>query len=121
MQRNHYAVDSLLFDGFTKTIALFQITINENHEIHYLDIIGFINKDYQMKLDDDGKRMKKYFDFFKELNPDLVKQFVFQWLTKMKFPAIEEKTKEKQYKLKDGRLFFIFCFSDQLIKEILSQ
>ena len=121
MKKNNYAVDSLLYDGVTKTIIFFQITINENHAIHYSSIIGFINNDYQMKIDDKKKKIIKYFDFFKALNSELSKQFIFQFfMTKEKISKIEEKTKEKQVKLKDRRLFFILFSSDQLNKEISS-
>jgi len=84
LQPNHFAFDSLLYDGNTGMMVLIQITIDQSHALHYEPLIGFIEQDLKWSL----KYYEKYFRFFGQLNTDLVSTFVFQKTFLLKYMAI---------------------------------
>lgn len=121
LQPNHFAFDSMVYDGDTQTMILIQITLDKNHEIHYDKIVSFIkNQKIQLKFGEKTGFFKKYQLFFKQLNQlNLVKKYVFQWMTNKKFDELIKKSnKEKENLLKDKDLLEIFPFDKYLINEI---
>ena len=89
LQNKHFAFDSLIYDGITQTLVLIQITINPNHECHFESIYQFITE----KEEPTNENMNKYQIFFMQLSElNLVKSYIFQWMTNKKIVEIEKKT-----------------------------
>ena len=136
----------MLYDGDQKILVLIQITINKDHEIHYKELINFINKEEKKKrkkknkgqknkgkkIEEEEKkneekiagkkkkeeRMNKYQKFFWNLDNGLLNSFVFQWMTREKFPEIKKKTKKDLYELKDNRTFKIYWYHEELEQKL---
>ena len=64
LQFNHYGFDSLLYDGNTKMMVLFQIAIDRLHDLPYENLISFIEKKSENSF------FKKYINFFGKLDQD---------------------------------------------------
>ena len=91
LQKNHFAFDSILYDGKTQALALIQITINENHTQNYEDIDRYMKKPTTADI----KPENKYHKFFLNLTQKkLVKTYIFQWNTNKKYPEIKKKADE---------------------------
>jgi hypothetical protein len=124
LQTNHFAFDSMLYDPVTKTLILFQITINSNHDIHYDEIISFIKKEpIQIKLEQLKTKMsqkyEKYFTFFREIIENkYVENFVFQWLTPQIFDNIVKTAKNVNAIHKCEKLI-VYGYHQLLVDEIL--
>ena len=113
LQANHFAFDSMLYDGITQTLVLIQITINKNHDIHYGQIEQMIKNQKLL-----GDFFKKYNDFFANLNKyHLVNKYVFQWITDQQYDVLVKRSDEEKKKLEPG-LMEIFPFHSGLIHEI---
>ena len=113
LQPNHFAFDSMLFDGKNKTLVFFQITINEDHEIHFNQIKDFINCQPE-KI----KHKEKYISFFSEVKKqNLVTSYFFQWLTNKKYDAIIKKSKDFN-EIDKGTTFWVYPFDERLIDQI---
>ena len=64
LQPNHFAFDSMIFEGKTKTLVFFQITINEKHESHFSQIKDLINcEPIQLLLYEKKQHNEKYISF----------------------------------------------------------
>ena len=86
LQNNHFAFDSLIYDGASSSVILIQITVNKKHDVHYEEIYQFINEKPKDKLN-------KYHNFFNALEENkLAKTYFFQWMTNEKFTEIIDKT-----------------------------
>ena len=85
LQSNHFAFDSLIYDGASSSVVLIQITVNRNHDVEYEKIYHFIN---EKPIEND-----KYHKFFEALERnELAKTYFFQWMTNGKFKEIMNKT-----------------------------
>ena len=90
LQQNHFAFDSLLYDGTTETVVLIQITINRNHTEQYEKLYKYIN----LKPDQNEEPLDKYHNFFIQLDQsNLVQTYMFQWLTDEIYEEISKKLK----------------------------
>lgn len=122
LQPNHFAFDSMVYDGNTQNLILIKITIDKNHKIHYDKIVSFIkNQKIQLKIGEKSGFFKKYELFFKLLiELKLVKTYTFQWMTNEKFEELINKSKKKIAKFSndDQKLLQIFTFDINLINEI---
>jgi len=116
LQFNHYGFDSLLYDGNTKMMVLFQIAIDRLHDLPYENLISFIEKKSENSF------FKKYINFFGKLDQEMVSIFVFQWMTNKVYESIrirsEDKIKNLKYVFLDSRIFQIYCHHPDLLKEI---
>ena len=124
IQSNHYYIDSMLYDGWSKTLIFFQITMNEKHAIHYEELIDLISNSvgYQALTDKQKPYPIKYINFFSALKRGkLVKTFYFQWLTHKPLNEIEAKTKENHFQIKKKWNFFIETDCDDLWKKFEEQ
>ena len=84
-QTNHFWFDSLLYDGLSKTLVFIQITINKQHSNHYDDLYDSITKE---KVEE--SKNNKYFHFIRNLiDKDLVRTWVFQWITDRKYEELK--------------------------------
>ena len=72
----------------------------------------------EQKIEKQGNKKNKYQKFFEELDNSLVNSFVFQWMTRDKFPEIRNKTKLDHYKLKDHRSFKIYYYHEELYQKL---
>ena len=89
LQQNHFAFDSLLYDGTTETVVLIQITINRNHTEQYEKLYQYIN----LKPNQNEEPLDKYHNFFILLfQSNLVQTYMFQWLTDKIYEEISKKT-----------------------------
>jgi len=115
MQTNHYAFDSLFYDGNTQMIALIQITINPAHKLPYEKLIGFIEQNPIVH-----EYHEKYFRFFGNLKNHLVSTFVFQWMTDQisDYSMNHTGNQIEVFHLADSREFQIYCVHHQLLKAI---
>ena len=120
LQSNHFAFDSMLYDGETQILILIQITIDKNHEIHYDKIEDFIkNRPGQLKIGEKKDYFSKYILFFKELNKmKLVKKYVYQWMTNKIYDEIIKNSDKEKKKLEEQTILEIFPFHKDLINEI---
>ena len=120
LQSNHFAFDSMLYDGKTQTLIFIQITIDKNHKIHYDKIENFIkNKPAQLKIEKKKEYFKKYIIFFEELNKmKLVKKYVYQWITNQIYYELINNSDKKKENLEDPTFLEIFPYYKDLINEI---
>ena len=120
LQSNHFAFDSMLYDGETETLVLIQITIDRNHDIHYDRIENMIKgQSVQLTLNEkNAAYFKKYIHFFSELRKsDLVNKYVFLWMTAGRYQELVEKSNKAKKDL-DPKCIEIFPFHSGLIDEI---
>jgi len=116
LQPNHFAFDSMLYDGSINALVLIQITINSQHKIHYKRIESLMNG-ISVSLEKVPSDYKKYIQFFQELGRrEIGETLFFQWLTDKKYEALETRSKKKN----DAVDLFkgIYCFNKELIDEI---
>lgn len=86
LQQNHFAFDSLIYDGASSSVVLIQITVNKKHDVHYEEIYQFINEQ-------PNEKSNKYHKFFQALEENnLATTYFFQWMTDGKFDEIKKKT-----------------------------
>lgn len=120
LQKNHFAFDSMVFDGKSKTLILVQITLNENHDIHYDEIISYIQNNPEEKKIHANKI--KYLNFFQDINKfKLVDTIIFQWMTNKKYKKIEDSAKIYNDKIKNHskiNFFFISPYHKGLLDDI---
>ena len=95
LQKNHFAFDSLIYDGSSQALILIQIRINRNHECHYESIYHYINEKPNPTKKD------KYHSFFSEVS-GLVNVYIFQWMTSEKFSEIQTTSEEFKKKHPDS-------------------
>ena len=90
LQKNHFAFDSILYNGIDNTLVLIQITINKYHTEKYEDIYRYTRKTKNMKQPEN-----KYHQFFLDLTQKkLVTTYIFQWITNEKYDEIKKKADE---------------------------
>ena len=127
-QSNHFAIDSMIYDGKTKALVLIQITLNPQHKIPFQQInnfitgeknkqkIGRIKKQNEEKKEKDDK--KKYYNFFKEMREKhLVDRYYFQWLTPDRIQTLIDRIEKKENKIKN-LAFINIPYYDRLIDQI---
>lgn len=119
LQSNHFAFDSMLYDASTKTLVMIQITIDENHQIYYEDIVSFI-KGETLKKTKGGDYYKKYREFFKDLqNSSLVDKYVYQWMTDRVYQKLIDKSNKARKDLGEkANLLEIIEYDKNLIRQI---
>lgn len=105
----------MFYDAPTKTLVMIQITIDQNHQIHYDSIIGFIKGGGPSK-----NYYKKYKDFFYNLKTShLVSKYVYQWMTNKVYEKLIEKSEKAKKDLgDDANLIEIINYDLNLITQI---
>ena len=99
-----------------------QITIDRNHDIHYDRIKNMIKGEaVQQTLNEkNAAYFSKYITFFSELRKsDLMKKYVFLWMTPSRYQELEDKFDRAKKDLKPNSNFIeFFPYHSGLILEI---
>lgn len=110
----------MVYDGEIQTLIMIQITVDKNHGIHYDKIEKLIkNQDFQLRIGEKKDYFKKYKLFFKELTKqNLVKKYVFQWMTNKIYDELIINSDKEKKRLIEPNSLEIIPFDISLINEI---
>ena len=115
LEPDHFAFNSLLYDGASKILILIKTTTNPEAGCPYDQLYGFITTK--------PEESNKYHEFFNNLvNSGLVDRFVFQWMTDGKYEDImENSAKFMENKMVNKKFFRIENYSEDLLDALLGK